>query len=773
MMSAVDARPRRLPPAPAEGWLTVGSVAIVVLALAWSIDDPGWIRGQGRLTDFLAPIGLLGMATGLLGAKLGWGRWRTHLTGATFAGLLLPLIAGDLLLAGAPPDLGPAGLAARLQAAGSSAVDAWTDLFLLDRPFTGEWGHYVIALGAIVWASGQYAAYAVFGHRRPLDAVIGPGLVLLANMALTSREQLHLLVMASLGGLLLLTRAHAFDERATWLRRRIGDPSAVTSLYLRGGSAFIAAAVVGSLVLTTTASSAPLQGLWADLPARLVDMSQWLQKYLPLGGASIGGGVVGFGPTAAIAGSWTSDRGVAFTVDVPIDEARAFYWRAAVYADFELTGWSWGATEERERAALDEVLRGSPDDPAELAARRAVRIDISPEGYRGRLVLSPQSLHVVSRDTVVQLTKGGRFFAGVESGGGGGTYTIEALVPLIGDEGGGLTENRLRAAGTDYPAGVRALYLKVPEGAIGPDATALIEEIRRLAATDNPYDLMKVTLTMLRDSGRFSYDTNVTDLPCDGLSTVECFARYRAGYCQYYASTMAVLLRAMGIPTRLVQGFLPGERDAAGHEVVLNAQAHAWVEVYFPGIGWVERDPTGGGLAQDPVLPSGRPVPVTPKPSFVTVTDRPGEGDGDPTRAPGSTGGTTTPRGPGPFIAIGLLLIISIMALGVVAWQRGPRRPMEPDVAWRGVLGLARRFGFGPRPAQTVFEYAGTLGDEVPQVRPELQTVARAKVEVAYGRHVLPDSRLRAIADASRRLRLGLLRLAFRRRRRPRGPRPL
>jgi hypothetical protein len=73
-----------------------------------------------------------------------------------------------------------------------------------------------------------------------------------------------------------------------------------------------------------------------------------------------------------------------------------------------------------------------------------------------------------------------------------------------------------------------------------------------------------------------------------------------------------------------------------------------------------------------------------------------------------------------------------------------------------------------------VFEFAGALGDEVPQVRPELQTVARAKVEVAYGRRVLPDDRLRSIADASRRLRLGLLRLVFRRRpRRRKGPRSL
>ena len=51
-------------------------------------------------------------------------------------------------------------------------------------------------------------------------------------------------------------------------------------------------------------------------------------------------------------------------------------------------------------------------------------------------------------------------------------------------------------------------------------------------------------------------------MPCAGISTVECFATYKKGFCQYYAPTMAVILRHMGIPTRIAEGFLPGSRDA-------------------------------------------------------------------------------------------------------------------------------------------------------------------------------------------------------------------
>jgi len=87
---------------------------------------------------------------------------------------------------------------------------------------------------------------------------------------------------------------------------------------------------------------------------------------------------------------------------------------------------------------------------------------------------------------------------------------------------------------------------------------------------------------------------------------------------------------------------------------------------------------------------------------------------------------------------------------------------------YASIAGLARRFGFGPRPTQTAYEYATALGDILPAVRPELQTVATAKVEVAYGRRELGDDRLRALLDSYRRLRVQLLRLALRRRDRKR-----
>jgi hypothetical protein len=121
-------------------------------------------------------------------------------------------------------------------------------------------------------------------------------------------------------------------------------------------------------------------------------------------------------------------------------------------------------------------------------------------------------------------------------------------------------------------------------------------------------------------------------------------------------------------------------------------------------------------------------------------------------------------------VAIAALLLVGALALAFAAWRRGPRL-IAPDRAWGSIGRWAARFGFGPRPSQTVYEYAGALGDVLPAARPELRTVANAKVEIAYGRQDLSSERLRAVAEAHRRLQVRLLRLAFRRPRRPGGGR--
>ena len=142
--------------------------------------------------------------------------------------------------------------------------------------------HPVLAI--LCWANGQFASYAVFGHHRPLNAVIMSGIALVLNMSLTLDEQLGILIWFSLAAMFLLIRLHALDERSTWLRHRLGDAGSLSSFYLRGGTAFIVAAVLGALVLTSTAASAPLSSLWRGADQHLVALTQDLDAIFRGGG---------------------------------------------------------------------------------------------------------------------------------------------------------------------------------------------------------------------------------------------------------------------------------------------------------------------------------------------------------------------------------------------------------------------------------------------------------------------------------------------------------
>ena len=146
---------------------------------------------------------------------------------------------------------------------------------------------------------------------------------------------------------------------------------------------------------------------------------------------------------------------------------------------------------------------------------------------------------------------------------------------------------QLRLAGEAYPPAIRAEYLQLP-----PELDARIPNLARqvTARANNPYDKARSVEDFLRS--RFGYTLNLAGKPGNDPLANFLFVT-RAGHCEYFASAMTILLRTLDIPTREVNGFLPGEyNDLAGDYIVRASDAHSWVEVYFPGSGWVTFDPT-------------------------------------------------------------------------------------------------------------------------------------------------------------------------------------
>ena len=167
--------------------MTLLLVALMIMTVAWSIDDARWVLGQQALTGFLPWTVVLGVLWGFVSAKVGWQRWRAHLLGAVFAALLVPMLVGSVLL----PDGSPG---AWFVATADSVVQAYLDLAVRGRSLTDQYGHFLLVLGLFTWATAQFASYAVFGHRRPLPAVAMTGFVLLTNMSITSNYQLEFLI---------------------------------------------------------------------------------------------------------------------------------------------------------------------------------------------------------------------------------------------------------------------------------------------------------------------------------------------------------------------------------------------------------------------------------------------------------------------------------------------------------------------------------------------------------------------------------------------------
>ena len=169
----------------------------------------------------------------------------------------------------------------------------------------------------------------------------------------------------------------------------------------------------------------------------------------------------------------------------------------------------------------------------------------------------------------------------------GAVYTVVSERPLV-------TAAALRAVGqVPQLLGVQQGGLPAQALAVPPSTTARTRDLATRLADGAPstYDAVLAMESWLRANVVYDLDAPV---PADGADAVDDFLfRSQRGFCEQIASALAVMLRTQGIPARLVTGYVPGDRDrVSGVWKVRASDAHAWVEVWFPGIGWQAFDPT-------------------------------------------------------------------------------------------------------------------------------------------------------------------------------------
>lgn len=354
---------------------------------------------------------------------------------------------------------------------------------------------------------------------------------------------------------------------------------------------------------------------------------------LPGTGADGGGGSSGIGlnPFTSLRGQLDSGTVVSLLRVRGLDE-RA-YLRALTLSRFENgRGWVRGPL-DGDTAANGPVPL--PPGVATVPAGPVVAVRIEPLGYvDGWLptVGLPLEFSDVGPDwryDPVALTA----FSGQRQR--AAPYTVRAVLPRPDPA-------QLRAAGhpaaDSLPAGLASEYLDA--GGVDPRVAELTQQVTRDA--DSAFGAVVAIDRFFTgaDSG-FRYDLQ-TAPGSSGDALVDFLFEGRTGYCEQYASAMAIMLRTVGIPARVAIGFTPGSRTDAETRVVTTEDAHAWVEAFFPGAGWLTFDPTpltdGRGVVPPYVAAADQVSPTAPL--------EPGAGD-LPAPPPGSATGPSTPTGPG------------------------------------------------------------------------------------------------------------------------------
>jgi hypothetical protein len=181
---------------------------------------------------------------------------------------------------------------------------------------------------------------------------------------------------------------------------------------------------------------------------------------------------------------------------------------------------------------------------------------------------------------------------------GGAVYNLDSQHPINRYEAdsdiAAPAPAELRTAGRDYPLQVVATYLRLPP--LDPRVPRLAAQITNSASSD--FDKAAALENYLRT--RFGYTLELPQTIVKDPIANFLFER-KQGHCEYFASSMAVMLRTLGIPSRVVNGFRTDEfNDLTGNYVVRAKDAHAWVEAYFPGYGWQTFDPTPAGASGTP-----------------------------------------------------------------------------------------------------------------------------------------------------------------------------
>jgi transglutaminase-like putative cysteine protease len=529
--------------------------------------------------------------------------------------------------------------------------------------------------------------------------------------------------MAAVGYLILLA-LDAADELREW-GRRVSRTGAARS---RQGLAFSAnrigiIAIVVAVVLPVLLPAHP-HNLLAD-------------AFHGKGGTGVGdfgagssGGSIS--PFAALKGQLDRDRPVEL-MKVHIDsreEVQPFYVRSNVLDEF--TGDGWRVSDHGATEPVDETSFGTlPVTSEPHTSNYEARITVTGLGGNAPVFAIPRSV------------------VGTRSG----TAWSPQDQVLLGDSverGDVLTEDVAQPAPTiadlEAAPGIANLdmsrWLNLPD--LKPYVSNLVDQL--VAGQATLYGKAHAIFQYFADPANgFVYSLETTK--GDSGDDLVDFLRNKTGFCQQYAAAMGVMLRFAGVPARVVLGYMHPAPDLAGNFTITTFDAHAWVEVFFPGAGWIPFDPTpASGLiggkrtdltwAQHSYLSDGPGGP----PTISTSPGRRHSSNVSASNAPGGHAGRSASSSHLSLIVTGLVaLVLAGVALAPAAVRAGRRRRRllaaragNPDPLWAELSDTAVDLGYVWSAARSPRQVSAWLARDAADAAPALKALAVAVEERRY-----------------------------------------
>jgi transglutaminase-like putative cysteine protease len=735
-------------------------LSAMLSAAASSVVAAGWLSG---LEVIWWAVGL-GLLSGLALARSSFPGWTAHLTGLIYGCFTLGVIGTT------HPDIARQTedwhLRARLM---FEKILAWSQAAAGDRePIV-----FILLISGLFWLLGYTAGWYFFRHRRIWHATLPTGVALFSNAYYYTgpNSMAPFLLTYLFCTVMLLALSHLADREACWsyVRVRASRPLALWFVASSVGIAAFAG-LLGWQVSEFAASSAGHRFLKQLNQPYQALLARWNRLFN--GGSAQN--VSRYADSFTLSGP--RDLTEEPVMDVLAVPAR-YYWRAASYDYYD--GRSWHSTIDT-RTNLQPLDKNIP--LAQYAERALVQADFT-------LYQGSDSVFVPSQPWAANVGAQAVF----ERVGPNAVALVQLklAVPLLaGDQYSAIgsvsraSAAQLRAAPEDYPDWMRARYLQLPPQV--PDRVRnLAQNITARAAT--AFDKAAAIERWMRRN--IDYDEQIPAPPTGMEASDYVLFELRRAYCDYYATAMVVMLRTLGIPARVAVGYAQGDvmlQTANGGRARYQVQAddsHAWVEVFFPGFGWVEFEPTSNQppIARDDppsiqATPTAQPTP----PPLPTPTPMPSE-QATPTPSPVPMPTATTDLSlpaavtkppahsdQAPDLSR-LLYLLLIPLLIVAAWgglryaeERGLSRLPAVERAYALLTRYAGWLGVHRGRQLTPYEQAEALAAYAPQARAPVEAITALYVRKRFAPPRAAESQdsevAQALASARRALRRALLR---------------